>query len=168
MRILQYTFYGFIFSIAAVFIFAGLTSDSHAQSCVVEVIKNAEPADNTEFNFSYTTAGFTEEFQLSDPGDNSLNIPLGEEATITEVLPPGWALASIECEANAGIINFSVSGSTVTVTCSPQGIEQGTCVFNNVIATRNVPTLSEWGLIAMASILGIVGFIVARKRKVTA
>ncbi|HBN26449.1 MAG TPA: hypothetical protein DD405_03150 [Desulfobacteraceae bacterium] len=32
----------------------------------------------------------------------------------------------------------------------------------------NVPTLSEWGLIAMASILGIVGFMVARRRKVTA
>lgn len=32
----------------------------------------------------------------------------------------------------------------------------------------NVPTLSEWGLIAMASILGIIGFMVIRKRKVTA
>lgn len=30
-----------------------------------------------------------------------------------------------------------------------------------------VPTLSEWGLIAMASILGIVGFMVARRRKIT-
>ncbi len=32
----------------------------------------------------------------------------------------------------------------------------------------NVPTLSEWGLIAMAGILGIVGFMVMRRRKVTA
>ncbi len=33
----------------------------------------------------------------------------------------------------------------------------------------NVPTLSEWGLIAMAGILGIIGFImVIRRRKVTA
>ena len=31
-----------------------------------------------------------------------------------------------------------------------------------------IPTLSEWGLIAMASILGIVGFMVMRRRKVTA
>ncbi len=31
-----------------------------------------------------------------------------------------------------------------------------------------VPTLSEWGLIAMAGILGIVGFMVLRRRKVTA
>ena len=33
---------------------------------------------------------------------------------------------------------------------------------------RNVPTLSEWGLIAMAGLLAIVGFMVMRRRKVTA
>jgi hypothetical protein len=33
---------------------------------------------------------------------------------------------------------------------------------------RNVPTLSEWGLIAMAGILGIAGFMVIRRRKATA
>ncbi len=31
-----------------------------------------------------------------------------------------------------------------------------------------VPTLSEWGLIAMAGILGIVGFMIIRRRKATA
>ena len=31
-----------------------------------------------------------------------------------------------------------------------------------------IPTLSEWGLIAMASILGIAGFMVIRRRKATA
>jgi len=31
--------------------------------------------------------------------------------------------------------------------------------------TAQVPTLSEWGLIAMAGILGIVGFMVMRRRK---
>jgi len=31
-----------------------------------------------------------------------------------------------------------------------------------------VPTLSEWGLIVMASILGIVGFLVMRRRQLTA
>jgi len=31
-----------------------------------------------------------------------------------------------------------------------------------------IPTLSEWGLIVMAGILGIVGFMVMRRRKVTA
>ncbi len=31
-----------------------------------------------------------------------------------------------------------------------------------------VPTLSEWGLIAMAGVLGVVGFMVMRRRKVVA
>ena len=31
----------------------------------------------------------------------------------------------------------------------------------------NIPTLSEWGLIGMAGLLGIVGFIVMRRKKVT-
>ncbi len=33
--------------------------------------------------------------------------------------------------------------------------------------SRNVPTLSEWGLIAMAGLLGIVGFMVIRRRQIT-
>ena len=33
---------------------------------------------------------------------------------------------------------------------------------------KDVPTLSEWGLIAMAGVLGVVGFMVMRRRKVTA
>lgn len=33
---------------------------------------------------------------------------------------------------------------------------------------RQVPTLSEWGLIALAAVLGIVGFMVIRRRQVTA
>ena len=31
-----------------------------------------------------------------------------------------------------------------------------------------IPTLSEWGSIAMAGVLGIIGFMVIRRRKVTA
>jgi len=34
-----------------------------------------------------------------------------------------------------------------------------------VALPSNVPTLSEWGLVAMAGVLGIVGFMVVRRRK---
>jgi len=36
-----------------------------------------------------------------------------------------------------------------------------------VAPPRNIPTLSQWGLIAMAVILAIVAFMVIRKRKVS-
>jgi len=39
--------------------------------------------------------------------------------------------------------------------------------LNGVPVVRPIPTLSEWGLIAMAAALGIVGFLVMR-RKITA
>ena len=37
-----------------------------------------------------------------------------------------------------------------------------------VVLPRPIPTLSQWGLIAMAGILGLVGLMVMRRRKVTA
>ena len=41
-------------------------------------------------------------------------------------------------------------------------------VYQATAEPEMVPTLSEWGLICMAAILGIVGFMVMRRRKVTA
>ncbi|MGB2692659.1 MAG: IPTL-CTERM sorting domain-containing protein [Thermodesulfobacteriota bacterium] len=35
-------------------------------------------------------------------------------------------------------------------------------------AVTDVPTLSEWGLVAMAGVLGLVGFMVIRRKKATA
>jgi hypothetical protein len=40
--------------------------------------------------------------------------------------------------------------------------------FDVSIASRPIPTISEWGLIAMAGLMGIVGYIVLRRRKVAA
>ena len=40
--------------------------------------------------------------------------------------------------------------------------------FDCSVPPSQVPTLSEWGLLAMAGILGIVGFMVIRRRKATA
>jgi len=52
---------------------------------------------------------------------------------------------------------------------NPEGNEEiylYTCL--DPATPRNISTLSEWGLIAMAGVLGIVGFIVIRRRKATA
>jgi len=52
------------------------------------------------------------------------------------------------------------------------GFENSSCnnktdLCSGFSPTKNVPTLSEWGLIAMAGVLGIVGFMVIRRRKLT-
>ncbi len=48
------------------------------------------------------------------------------------------------------------------------GFEGETGFMCGEAIVTQVPTLSEWGLIAMAGILGIVGFMVMRRRKVSA
>jgi hypothetical protein len=45
--------------------------------------------------------------------------------------------------------------------------ESGVCIGMEPVS-RIVPTLSEWGLMAMAGILGLVGFMVIRRRKLNA
>lgn len=52
------------------------------------------------------------------------------------------------------------------VSCDRPNSRRAICPCEPLIS--NVPTLSEWGLIAMAGILGVVGFMVIRRRKVTA
>lgn len=55
--------------------------------------------------------------------------------------------------------------------CSEQNVVLGgICNESTDICevTRDVPTLSEWGLIAMAGILGIIGFMVIRRKRATA
>jgi len=61
------------------------------------------------------------------------------------------------CGDCAGIPN----GDTVIDECGICGGDGSTCAVN-------VPTLSEWGLIAMAGVLGIIGFMAIRRRKAAA
>ncbi len=61
------------------------------------------------------------------------------------------------------------TGAFIDVFASGGGLDEPVfLVFRDSKLTRNIPTLSEWGLIAMASILGIVGFMVLRKRNAAA
>ncbi|MCH7949934.1 MAG: IPTL-CTERM sorting domain-containing protein [Candidatus Dadabacteria bacterium] len=55
-------------------------------------------------------------------------------------------------------------------TISPGGDPQleGSCGVKQVDTEVGIPTISEWGLIAMAGVLGIVGFMVIRRRMVKA
>ena len=54
--------------------------------------------------------------------------------------------------------------------CTLDGLVQG-AVCNDITGRcevlRNVPTLSEWGLVVVAGLLGIIGFMVIRRRRAT-
>jgi len=96
-----------------------------------------------------------------DPTNLSLNY-LGDTGTNAA------GLASFDFEIPSGnqllIVVTSVDGP---VDCDYSfTVENYSC--QPPIITTPIPTLSEWGLIIMTGVLGIVGFLVIRRRKVTA
>ncbi|TDI90240.1 MAG: IPTL-CTERM sorting domain-containing protein [Candidatus Dadabacteria bacterium] len=54
--------------------------------------------------------------------------------------------------------------ATNSITAECLDDDEGSCTFTNVLIARNVPTLSQWGLISLIVLLGIVGFIFYRRR----
>ncbi|GJM15008.1 MAG: hypothetical protein DHS20C13_03350 [Thermodesulfobacteriota bacterium] len=162
-------------------ILAGLGSlvvgtKSHAQPfCFVEFTKEAIPDDGTLFDFTCTFEGGESCGIFEIP--NGSGVVFGfivEEPGITfmETVPDGWELDEIVCEITQGnpnnlILQINEEEASVFMDCLEPNTS-GICTFKNSITPRNVPTLSEWGLIAMAAVLGIVGFMAMRRRKVTA
>jgi len=84
------------------------------------------------------------------------------------VMNPGCCI-SIE----GGCVNF---GGDLPVACFADSIvEDGVCTMEGEggictaqVAVSPIPTISEWALIVTAGLLGIVGFILIRRRKATA
>ena len=70
----------------------------------------------------------------------------------------------------SGILQFTGPVTSLSVVTNATSSINNHLTFGLIptIRTTNIPTLSEWGLIAMAGILGIVGFMVIYRRKVTA
>ncbi len=89
--------------------------------------------------------------------------PVGAECgnTISElgccVIEPGDCVedtTSRGCfDTEHGVFWHPANGCSQVAQCTPE---------------RNIPTLNEWGLIAMAGILGIVGFMVMSRKRVSA
>jgi hypothetical protein len=142
---------------------------AQAPGCGVTIGKIASPADDTPFDFLTTGVG-PAEFTLMDPSDPSTMFTMGggTNVTITEQAPAGWVLEDIACSETNDQIIVEISQNDLSISCIT-GPEEVTCNFiNRRITASPIPTLSEWGLIAMAGILGIAGFMVIRRRKVAA
>lgn len=149
--------------------------------CLLEMRKSANPADDRVFDFLQTGPEDQEsEFGLSDP-DNPTTIrliPFGGPVTITELVPPGWQLESIECvngTDNCGPGVFvpcleiipDLENNSIVAFCLDN--DEGSCTFTNVRAPAPVvPTISQYGLIAMAGVLGLIAFFVLRRKKAVA
>ena len=136
--------------------------------CPLTIIKSATPADDTEFDFELGGNAVDPNFTLQDPSDNSITISVVSNipgVLVNEILPPGWSLASVQCEGDPGF-EFNTSGlvADLLATCTANGsIPEGQCTFVNVQGT-NVPTFSQLGFIGLAALLGVAGLIAYRRK----
>ncbi len=132
--------------------------------CDVYINLIANPQNGTEFTFIPTPG---EEFVLSVPGDTSqnFNVPINGSLLVTEIVPEGWGLFDIDCES---IGNIDVTLLENGVSLDNCGGADVTCEFINQLTSKPIPALSQWGLIAAAAVLGVVGVVFYSRRRVSA
>ena len=141
--------------------------------CEITIEKVADPGDDTPFNFSVTgdeNFGFT----LSDPSDPTETFFIADgTVNITELVPPGWIVDGIECVdgqngCGGPCLTFSElpNGQGVVATCLDN--DAGSCTFTNFSKPRNIPTMSQWGMMALAVLFILVGIWAITRKKAEA
>ncbi|MEW6144567.1 MAG: IPTL-CTERM sorting domain-containing protein [Thermodesulfobacteriota bacterium] len=159
-----------LFFVAAAGVFYFGTAEGRAQgnACALEVTKIAEGAPEGQlFEFQVEldgNIGFAE-----FPAGIPVPAIFGQAGpvTITEIPTPGWTLADVVCELNPGVTVTEIEGGAIFECLDPEGGFKGECTFVNV-RVSNIPTLSEWGMIAAAAGLMMAGVWFAVRRKVRA
>jgi len=137
------------------------TATARAQTCGIGIGKSAVGAGDLEFQFVTENPSGDGEFTLID--GQGTGGPFTGFIVIRELPTDGWLLRDVECEGEG--VTFTRLHDGVRVVCdSADG--GGGCTFINVpfIAT-NIPTLSEWGMIAAAAGLAMIGVFFAVRRR---
>lgn len=140
-------------------------SRAQGQTCLIAVTKVAEGGEGEIFDFQVQVGDAIGFAQFIGGETHVGNFGGGEPVTLTELPNRGWVLADKSCETGPGVMVTEVEGGFTFDCLSPSDIVQGECTFVNVRAVAPVPTLSEWGMIAAAAGLGLVGVFFAVRRK---
>jgi hypothetical protein len=136
--------------------------------CSITVQKDVlAPVD---LNFTFAVDSSTDgqsEFSIPAGTHSNLFFVEGETDIVSEIVPEGWELIDVTCETEGGGFNVVVDGNkNVIAHCVSDGFSL--CTFTNR-GPANVPTLSEWGMIAAAAGFAMIGvFFAVRRRKVKA
>jgi hypothetical protein len=146
--------------------FTCLNDNASAQTCEIVICKTADGAGDLLFPFTVDEGGMISEFNLIDGGLCELEEFTGSaDLDIVESLVPGWVLGDVQCDESGLTITDIDNG--INVVCDGPNTGVGTCNFINIrgVTPTNIPTLSEWGMIAAAAGLGLVGVFFAVKRR---
>lgn len=100
--------------------------------------------------------------RLSD--NNVTAIPVDGDTVGVDVTPDGKTAYVTGSEVNQALVINSATNSVVDTV--PVGSDPSSCgKFITQLEISPIPTLSEWGLMAMAGVLGMVGLLAVRRRK---
>ncbi len=133
--------------------------------CSLAIAKDAGETD-TVFNFLVDPSGGDEfELPVASGDDKFFELEAGESAIVSELVPDGWTLVDVDCVFEGGTSLIVDEANNVFFSCLSAGVAG--CTFTNR-NTGAIPTLSEWGMIAAAAGLALVGvyFAVRRRRAV--
>jgi hypothetical protein len=165
MRSIFTSFLGFLLF---VFVMSGfITPAAHAGTqlaCGVGIGKQAG-ATGVLFDFLVNpSVGDDFIITVASGNDNGFGLNFGQSAVISEIIPDGWELTGIECFSDGGATaTWDVDANEVFVECLTVGAVN--CVFTNVPVSRNIPTLSEWAMIAAVVGLAMIGVFFAVRRR---
>ena len=158
---------GLMFLICASFsAISFLSAASYAQDggCEIEATKSAPGAGSYAFEFEGITPGGPIEFTLADGETTGGPLPQGLSVTIFEAPQNGYRLGGLECESGSGIVITNFDGG-FNIECVDESDGNASCIVRNVPIVSPIPTLSEWGIIAMAGALGAIGLYIAIRRR---
>jgi hypothetical protein len=155
----------FAFITAALSFAPFLTPDSFSQECQILIAKDAEEGGGVPFAYQVFLDG-AETFLFEVEGGDAGGGPF-TTVTVRELPKSGWTLDHVECEGEG--MTFVIADDGFSADCVSPQEEPGVCTFFNLRTTANIPTLSEWGMIAATVGLGLVGvFFAIRRRRVNA
>ncbi len=127
----------------------------------ITIVKNTIGGNGT-FNFigaqsfSIVTAG--------GAGSNATAFASVSPGTynVTETVPAGWNLTGLSC-SNGSTVNVGTATANVAVAAGAAVI----CTFTNTVVgpATGIPTLSEWALILLATLLAVTGWLQTRRRR---
>lgn len=161
----------FVLSVLGLLLVPLFSDTATAQpACGITICKSAPQLPPSESEGDLVFFPFTEirgqsAFEFTLPANSrctGAGLETGESNEIIEEPFEGWELADINCEGDPGI-TVTLIENGVSAHCESQGFT--TCTFTN-LRVPAVPTLSEWGMIAAAGGLALVGvFFALRRRK---
>lgn len=164
-------FHNFFTFIVLLFAFCILlNAEISLGSCFTVISKEAVSADDTVFQFT-TDAPGVDDFALLSGESTDFLFDGSGSFMVQEEVPPLWRLDGVDCGTPEGDITVEILEDGILINC-PSGMNSIECTFINSLIPEpiasDIPTLSQWGLLAMAGILGIVGFMVLTRKKVSA